>query len=86
VLAASREKITERSDIFNFQPILLVGLAYEAGLAIAEQADGAAVRRSLGSSLEAFGNRSRAIACAKSLGVDDTTTMRKGLKALRGWL
>jgi hypothetical protein len=54
------------------------------GLGVAERAYGAAVRRYLGSALELFrANRSRATACIKSLAVDDTTTLRKGLRVLR---
>jgi hypothetical protein len=54
----------------------------EAGCVIAEEAYGTAVRRYLGSSLKLFRNRARATACIKSLGVDDTTTLRKGLRTL----
>jgi hypothetical protein len=54
----------------------------EAGCAIADEAYGTAVRRYLGSSLKLFRNRSRATAYIKSLGVDDTTTLRKGLRML----
>jgi hypothetical protein len=59
---------------------------FDAGSAIAEGAYGTAVRRYLGSSLESFRDRSRAAACIKSLAVDDTATLRKGLRVLRGWL
>ncbi len=54
----------------------------EAGCAIAEEAYGTAVRRHLGSSLKSFRSRSRATACIKSLGVEGTTTLRKGLRIL----
>jgi hypothetical protein len=55
-----------------------------AGLELAEQAYGKAVRRYLGLTLELFQkNRARAAACIKSLGVDDTATLRKGLRTLR---
>lgn len=58
--------------------------AFRAGLAIAEQAYGAAVLRCLHAVLDAFqSNRARASACVQSLGVDDTSTLRKGLRALR---
>ena len=59
---------------------------YAAGLEIAEQAYGSAVRRYLDASLTAFRNRTRAAACIKSLAVSDTVTLRKGLRALRAWL
>jgi hypothetical protein len=59
---------------------------FDAGLALAEDAYGAAVRRYLGASLEAFKHRARAAQCIKSLSVDDTVTLRKGLRALRAWL
>jgi len=55
----------------------------EEGMEIAEQAYGTAIRRSLRSSLEGFkGNRSRANAHLRSLGVEDTQTLRKGLQLL----
>jgi len=55
-----------------------------AGFELAEQAYGKAVRRYLGLTLELFQkNRARAAACIKSLGVDDTATLRKGLRTLR---
>ena len=57
-----------------------------AGLEIAEGAYGAAVRRYMDSSLAAFRHRSRAAACIESLAVNDTVTLRKGLRALRAWL
>jgi hypothetical protein len=55
----------------------------DAGFAIAEAAYGGAVGRYLGAALEAFRNRSRAATCVRALGVDDTATLRKGLRALR---
>ena len=55
----------------------------DKGMEIAEQAYGTAVRRSLRSSLDGFkGNRSRANAHIRSLGVEDTQTLRKGLQLL----
>ncbi len=55
----------------------------EKGMEMAEQAYGAAIRRSLRLSLDSFkGNRSRAAAHIRSLGVEDTQTLRKGLKLL----
>ncbi len=55
----------------------------ETGMAIAEQAYGTAIRKSLRSSLDGFkSNRSRANAHIGSLGVDDTQTLRKGLRLL----
>jgi hypothetical protein len=54
----------------------------EAGCAIAEEAYGTAVRRYLRSSLQAFRDRTRAAACIKALAVDDTPTLRKGLRTL----
>jgi hypothetical protein len=55
-----------------------------AGLDIAEQVYGAAVRRYLQKALDAFrDDRRRASACIKSLGIADTTTLRKGLRLLR---
>ena len=59
---------------------------FEAGLAVAEGAYGSAVRRYLGASLDAFKNRTRSSQCIKSLAVDDTATLRKGLRILRTWL
>jgi hypothetical protein len=59
---------------------------FEAGLSLAEGAYGAAARRYLAASLEAFKQRSRASQCIRSLAVDDTATLRKGLRALRAWL
>jgi hypothetical protein len=54
------------------------------GLNLAEQAYGAAVRRYLGLALDLFKkNRARAAACIESLAVEDTTTLRKGLRVLR---
>ena len=53
------------------------------GMEIAEQAYGTAIRNSLQSSLDDFkSNRSRANAHIRSLGVEDTQTLRKGLKLL----
>ena len=55
-----------------------------AGLAIAEQAYGTAICRHLGLTLEAFQkSRTRAAVCIKSLAVEDTATLRKGLRILR---
>jgi hypothetical protein len=55
----------------------------EKGMEIAEQAYGTAIRRSLRSSLDSFkGNRGRANAHVRSLGVDDTRTLRKGIQFL----
>jgi hypothetical protein len=59
---------------------------FDAGLALAEQAYGTAARRYLAASLDAFQQRTRAAQCIRSLAVDDTATLRKGLRALRGWL
>ena len=59
---------------------------FEAGLAVAEGAYGSAVRRYLDASLDAFKNRTRSSQCIKSLAVDDTATLRKGLRILRTWL
>jgi hypothetical protein len=58
---------------------------FDAGLALAEEAYGAAVRRYLDASLVAFRQRARAAQCIKSLAIDDTATLRKGLRALRAW-
>lgn len=58
----------------------------EAGRSIAEEAYGTAVRRYLGSSLELFRDRRRSANCVASLAVNDTATLRKGLRALRTWL
>jgi hypothetical protein len=54
----------------------------ESGLELAEQAYGAAVRRYLRASLDAFRSRTRAAHCIQSLAVDDTATLRKGLRTL----
>jgi hypothetical protein len=55
----------------------------EKGMEIAEQAYGTAIRRSLRSSLDGFkGNRSRANAHIRSLGVEDTQTLRRGIQLL----
>jgi hypothetical protein len=55
-----------------------------AGLDLAERAYGVAVRRQLGLALDLFQkNRARAAACIESLAVDDTATLRKGLRVLR---
>lgn len=59
---------------------------FEAGLALAEEAYGMAVHRYLEGSLNAFRDRARAARCIKSLAVDDTATLRKGLRFLRSWL
>jgi hypothetical protein len=58
---------------------------FDPGLAIAEEAYGAAARRYLDASLKAFRNRARAAQCVASLGIQDTATLRKGLRALRSW-
>jgi len=60
--------------------------AFDAGLALAERAYGTAARRYLAASLDAFQQRTRAAQCIRSLAIDDTATLRKGLRALRGWL
>jgi hypothetical protein len=60
--------------------------AFETGLALAEEAYGKAARRSLDTSLNAFRRRAYAAQCIKSLAVDDTPTLRKGLRLLRAWL
>ena len=53
------------------------------GMAVAEQAYGQAVRTALHASLDSFKhNRSRARDQLRSLGVEDTPTLRKGLQAL----
>jgi hypothetical protein len=54
-----------------------------AGFALAEEAYGAAIGRYLEQSVDAFRDRRRAAACIKSLAVDDTATLRKGLRVLR---
>lgn len=55
----------------------------EAGIEIAEQAYGTAIRRCLRLSLNSFKtNRSRTKANLRSLGVEDTQTMRKGIQVL----
>ncbi|HEX5789483.1 MAG TPA: nucleotidyl transferase AbiEii/AbiGii toxin family protein [Woeseiaceae bacterium] len=55
----------------------------EEGMGIAEQAYGTAVRKSLRATLDSFkGNRSRASAHIRSLGVEDTQTLRKGMRLL----
>jgi hypothetical protein len=59
---------------------------FDAGLTLAEEAYGTAARRYLGLSLHAFQNRARSAQCIRSLAVDDTATLRKGLRALRTWL
>lgn len=59
---------------------------FDAGLALAEEVYGAAVRRYLGASLDAFRQRAHAAHCIQSLALDDTGTLRKGLRALRTWL
>jgi len=56
----------------------------EQGLAVAEQAYGTIVRQQLARALEEFQkNRTRAKAHIKSLAIEDTTTLRKGLRTLR---
>lgn len=59
---------------------------FDAGLGIAEEAYGAAVRRYLDASLTAFRQRARSKHCMASLGIEDTATLRKGLRDLRSWL
>jgi len=59
---------------------------FEAGLALAEEAYGTAARRYLSASLNAFRNRAHSAQCIKSLAVDDTPTLRKGLRLLRAWM
>jgi hypothetical protein len=55
----------------------------EEGMEIAEQAYGTAIRKSLRSTLDSFkGNRGRANAHLRSLGVGDTQTLRKGIQLL----
>lgn len=55
----------------------------EEGMEIAEQAYGTAIRKSLRSTLDSFkGNRGRANAHLRSLGVRDTQTLRKGIQLL----
>ena len=55
-----------------------------AGLVIAEQAYGTSVQRLLAQSLELFRkNRIRTRRCIDSLGVDDTPTLRKGIRVLQ---
>lgn len=54
-----------------------------SGLELAEQAYGNAVRRSLKLAIEAFReNRSRAKASIESLGIENTATLRKGVRSL----
>ena len=56
----------------------------QRGLALAEAAYGNTARRYLDQALDRFqGNRSRAAACIASLGVQDTATLRMGLRTLR---
>ncbi len=58
-----------------------------ASLAIAEHAYGTAVRRYLTATLDGFQHdRARARNCIKSLAIEDTVTLRKGLRALRSLL
>lgn len=58
--------------------------ALSKGFAIAEQAYGSAVRRCLNLAIDEFrNNRSRAKACLDSLGVEDTSLLRKGIRSLR---
>jgi hypothetical protein len=59
---------------------------FDAGLALAEQAYGTAVRRYLGASLDAFRSRGHAARCIRSLAIEDSVTLRKGLRSLRNWL
>lgn len=56
----------------------------DRGFALAEEVYGTAVRRYLAASLDAFRDRKRAAACIAALAVDDTATLRRGLKTLRG--
>ncbi|MCI0517851.1 MAG: nucleotidyl transferase AbiEii/AbiGii toxin family protein [Woeseiaceae bacterium] len=57
--------------------------AVEEGMKIAEQAYGTAIRTSLRSTLDGFkGDRSRTNAHIRSLGVEDTQTLRKGIRLL----
>jgi hypothetical protein len=58
----------------------------QAGLVIAEQAYGATVQRLLQRSLDSFQNRARANKCIKGLAIDDTHSLRRGLRLLRGLL
>lgn len=59
----------------------------QAGLTIAEEAYGKAIRRHLDQALDAFrSNRARARACIDSLGIEDTPTLRKGLRTVRSLL
>lgn len=54
------------------------------GLELAEQAYGAAVKRSLRLAIEAFrDNRARANAYIRALGIEDAATLRKGIRALQ---
>lgn len=55
----------------------------DRGFALAEEAYGSAVRRYLKEALDAFRDRRRAAACIASLAVDDTATLRRGLRILR---
>jgi hypothetical protein len=55
----------------------------QAGLEIAERAYGATVRQLLRSTLDQFRtNRTRARACVDALAIDDTATMRRGMRVL----
>lgn len=57
--------------------------ALSSGLALAEQAYGSAVRRSLRSTIDTFReSRARAKASIDSLGIKDTATLRKGVRSL----
>jgi len=58
----------------------------QTGLVIAEQAYGSTVRRQLKLSLDAFQDRARASSCIEALAIDDTVSMRKGMRLLRGLL
>jgi len=54
------------------------------GLALAERPYGAAVRRALVATLDRFaGDRRRARTCIETLAIDDTATLRNGLRVLR---
>jgi Nucleotidyl transferase AbiEii toxin, Type IV TA system len=56
----------------------------QAGFAIAEQAYGSAVGRTLALTLERFTtNRARAKSCIETLAIDDTATVRKGMRLIK---
>lgn len=61
--------------------------AFDAGMTVAEEVYGTAVRRYLELALDAFrDNRARANACVAALAVSDRSTLRKGLRKLRSAL